>query len=152
VRKGALDISHGPFGSKSAIRIDIDDAKPHTILFDSHGEFLTGEALRWCARYGIGLILPDGPSRLMTFVHSALEADGNGIADTSPAMIRAQCTADALGAARELVQAKIERELEAIERHTPTRLARLAEWQTRIAATRTVAELLIVEAKAAADY
>jgi CRISPR-associated protein Cas1 len=29
---------------------------------------------------------------------------------------------------------------------------RLAEWQTRIAATRSIAELLIVEAKAAADY
>jgi hypothetical protein len=100
---------HGPFGSKRTIRIDIDDDKPHTILFDSHGEFLTGEALRWCARYGIGLILPDGPSRMMTFLHSALEADGNGVADTSPAMIRAQCRTDTLGAARELVRAKIER-------------------------------------------
>jgi hypothetical protein len=102
---------HGPFGSKRTIRIDVDDDKPHTILFDSHGEFLTGEALRWCARYGIGLILPDGPSRMMTFVHSALEADGNGIPDTSPAMIRAQCRTDSLGAAREVVRAKIEREL-----------------------------------------
>jgi hypothetical protein len=109
VRQGALDIVHGPFGSKRTIRIDIDDDKPHTILFDSHGEFLTGEALRWCARYGIGLILPDGPSRMMTFLHSALEADGNGVADTSPAMIRAQCRTDTLGAARELVRAKIER-------------------------------------------
>jgi CRISPR/Cas system-associated endonuclease Cas1 len=152
VRRGALDIEHGSGASKRSIRIDIDDTKPHTILFDSHGEFLTGEALRWCARYGIGLILPDGPSRMMTFVHSALEADGNGIADTSPAMIRAQCATDSLGAAKELVRAKIGRELEAIERHAPTRLARLVEWQARIAATRTVAELLIVEAKAAADY
>jgi hypothetical protein len=72
VRRGALDIEHGTNGSKQAIRIDIDDSKPHTILFDSYGEFLTGEALRWCARYGIGLILPDGPSRMMTFLHSAL--------------------------------------------------------------------------------
>ena len=111
------DIEHGAGDGKRAIRIDIDDGKPHTILFDGHGEFLTGEALRWCARYGIGLILPDGPSRIMTFLHSALEADGNGIPDTSPAMIRAQCAADSLGAARELVRAKIERELEAIERN-----------------------------------
>ena len=152
VRRGALDIEHGTGEGKRSIRFDVDDDKPHTLLFDGHGEFLTGEALRWCARYGIGLILPDGPSRMMTFVHSALEADDNGIPDTSPAMIRAQCLADSLGAARELVRAKIERELEAIERHTPTRLARLAEWQARIAATRIVAELLIVEAKAAADY
>jgi CRISP-associated protein Cas1 len=152
VRRGALDIEHGVGEGKRSIRIDIDDAKPHTILFDGHGEFLTGEALRWCARYGIGLILPDGPSRMMTFVHSALEADGNGIADTSPAMIRAQCRTDSLGAARELVRAKIERELEAIERDRATRLASLSQWQARIAATRTVAELLIVEAKAAADY
>jgi CRISPR-associated protein Cas1 len=152
VRRGALDIEHGTGEGKRAIRIDIDDDKPHTILFDGHGEFLTGEALRWCARFGIGLILPDGPSRMMTFLHSALEADGNGIPDTSPATIRAQCRADSLGAARELVLAKIERELEAIERSKLVRLARLAEWGTRIGASRTVAELLIVEAKAAADY
>jgi CRISP-associated protein Cas1 len=155
-----LDIEHGVDGSKRPIRIDVDDSKPHTILFDGHGEFLTGEALRWCARYGIGLILPDGPSRMMTFLHSALEADGNGIPDTSPAMIRAQCATDSLGAARELVRAKIERELEAMALRKPIacpelvegRRARLAEWQARIGASRTVAELLIVEAKAAADY
>jgi len=51
VRRGALDIEHGVGADKRAIRIDIDDAKPRTILFDGHGEFLTGEALRWCARY-----------------------------------------------------------------------------------------------------
>jgi CRISPR-associated protein Cas1 len=94
---------------------------------------------------------------MMTFLHSALEADGNGIPDTSPAMILAQCALSfdvlrSLGAAREVVRVKIERELEAIVRDRPTRLARLAEWQARIAATHTVAELLIVEAKAAADY
>jgi CRISP-associated protein Cas1 len=43
-------------------------------------------------------------------------------------------------------------ELEAIERDRPTRLASFAQWQARIAATRAIAELLIVEAKAAADY
>jgi CRISP-associated protein Cas1 len=152
VRQGALDIVHGPFDGKRTIRIDVDDVKPHMILFDSHGEFLTGEALRWCARYGIGIILPDGPGRVMTFLHSALEADDNGIPDTSPAMIRAQCRADSLSAAREIVRAKIERELEATTRDKATRHLRLAEWQTRIGATRTIAELLIVEAKAAADY
>jgi CRISPR-associated protein Cas1 len=88
----------------------------------------------------------------MTFLHSALEAENNGIPDTSPAVIRAQCAADGLGAARELVRAKIERELEAIVRDKPTRLARLEEWETRIGASRTIGELLIIEAKAAADY
>jgi CRISPR-associated protein Cas1 len=67
-------------------------------------------------------------------------------------MIRAQCAADVLGAARELVRAKIERQLEATIKDRPACLASLAEWETRIAATHTVAELLIVEAKAAADY
>jgi CRISP-associated protein Cas1 len=152
VRRGALDIEHGAGDDKRTIRIDVDDAKPHTILFDGHGEFLTGEALRWCARYGIGLILPDGPSRMMTFLHSALEADGNGIPDTSPAMIRAQCATATLGAARELVRAKIERELEAILPGLSERRVRLAQWETRIDTSHTVAELLIVEAKAAADY
>src|ERR1700689_5684256 len=75
VRQGALAIEHGTGEGKRAIRIDIDADKPHTILFDGHGEFLTGEALRWCARYGIGLILPDGPGRMGTFIHCALEAE-----------------------------------------------------------------------------
>jgi hypothetical protein len=75
VRQGALAIEHGLGDDKCAIRIDVDtDPKPHTILFDAHGEFLTGEAMRWCARYGIGLILPDGPGRMLTVLQSALEA------------------------------------------------------------------------------
>jgi len=35
---------------------------PRAILFDSPGEFLTGEAIRWRARYSISLVLPGGPS------------------------------------------------------------------------------------------
>ena len=54
VRGGALEIEHGPHDDRATIRIDIDaEPKPHTILFDSHGEFLTGEAIRWCARYAV---------------------------------------------------------------------------------------------------
>jgi hypothetical protein len=50
VRGGALEIEHGPHDDRATIRIDIDaESRPHTILFDSHGEFLTGEAIRWCA-------------------------------------------------------------------------------------------------------
>ena len=74
VRGGALEIEHGPHDDRQTIRIDIDaEPKPHTILFDSHGEFMTGEAIRWCARYSINLALPGGPGRLITMVESALE-------------------------------------------------------------------------------
>ena len=45
IRGGALEIEHGPHDDRQTIRIDIDsEPKPHTILFDSHGEFMTGEA------------------------------------------------------------------------------------------------------------
>ncbi len=54
--------------------------------------------------------------------------------------------------ARELVEAKITGELEAVERDRSARLSRLAEWKTKIAASRTIGELMIVEAKASADY
>jgi hypothetical protein len=74
VRGGALEIEHGPHDDRQTIRIDIDaEPKPRAILFDSYGEFMTGEALRWCARYSISLALPGGPGRLITMVESALE-------------------------------------------------------------------------------
>src|ERR1700733_4899726 len=75
VRQGALAIEHGTGRAKATLRIDVDaDPMPHTILFDAPGEFLTGEAMRWCARYGIGLIRTDGPGRMRTVLQSALEA------------------------------------------------------------------------------
>ena len=74
VRGGALEIEHGPHDQRVTIRIDIDaEPKPRAILFDSHGEFMTGEALRWCARYSINPVLPGGPGRLITMIESALE-------------------------------------------------------------------------------
>jgi len=74
VRGGALEIEHGPHDHRETIRIDIDpDPKPRAILFDSDGEFMTGEALRWCTRYSITLALPGGPGRLITMVESALD-------------------------------------------------------------------------------
>jgi CRISP-associated protein Cas1 len=150
VRSGALDIIHGPFGNKQTIRIDVDDPKPLAILFDSHGEFFTGEALRWCARYGIGVILPDGPGRLMTFAHSALEADGNGVPDISPATLRAQCAADALAIAKTVVDAKIDAEA----RHIlgAAAVLQLGQWQAKAKATRSIPELIVIEARASAVY
>src|ERR1700734_2066541 len=91
VRKGALDLEHGPAAERIKLKIDIDDPKPCAILFDGRGEFITGEAVRWCTRRGIGLILPDGPGRMITIAHSALEAaEGETLRDIGPAIIRAQ--------------------------------------------------------------
>ena len=110
VRGGALEIEHGPHDDRQTIRIDIDaEPKPRAILFDSHGEFMTGEAIRWCARYSINLALPGGPGRLITMVESALETKTNTMTrmrDIDPSIIRAQCAADPVRVAREIVQGK----------------------------------------------
>lgn len=76
VRGGALDVEHGSGKDRVRIRIDVDEPKPVAILFDAHGE--DREAIRWCARYAIPLILPNGPGRAILFYESALEADGVG--------------------------------------------------------------------------
>ena len=110
VRGGALEIEHGPHSDRQTIRIDIDaEPKPRAILFDSHGEFMTGEAIRWCARYSINLALPGGPGRLITMVESALETKTNTMTrmrDIDPSIVRAQCAADPVKIAREIVRAK----------------------------------------------
>lgn len=104
VRGGALDVEHGSGKDRVHVRIDVDEPKPAAILFDAHGEFLTGEAIRWCARYAIPLILPNGPGRAILFYESALEADGAGegvngkhaarILDVGPSLVRAQALGD----------------------------------------------------------
>jgi hypothetical protein len=117
VRGGALEIEHGLHSDRQIIRIDIDaEPKPRAILFDSHGEFMTGEAIRWCARYSISLALPGGPGRLITMVESALETKANTMTrmrDVDPSIVRAQCAADPVKIAREIVRAKIGAELNA---------------------------------------
>jgi hypothetical protein len=100
VRGGALDVEYGSGKDRVHVRIDVDEPKPAAILFDAHGEFLTGEAIRWCARYAIPLILPNGPGRAILFYESALETDGAGegvngkhaarILDVGPSLVRAQ--------------------------------------------------------------
>ena len=154
VRRGALDIEHGPQGDTQTIRIDIDaDPKPHTILFDGHGEFLTGEAIRWCARYGIGLILPDGPGRMLTVLHSALEAaDGATLPDIDPAVIRAQCAADAVEIAREIVRAKIEAEASHAASRDPFNANAIVEWLPKLNSADTVPQIITIEAQAALAY
>ena len=129
VRGGALEIEHGPHDDRQTIRIDIDaEPKPRAILFDSHGEFMTGEAIRWCARYSINLALPGGPGRLITMVESALETKTNTMTrmrDIDPSIIRAQCAADPVRVAREIVRAKIGAELNATIPDAKARAARI---------------------------
>src|SRR5277367_1985317 len=109
VKGGALEIEHGPAAERIKLRVDIDDAPPLAILFDGRGEFLTGEAIRFCVARGVVIALPDGPGRMATIITSALEAkDGETLRDTGPALIRAQCAADPVAVARAIVRAKIE--------------------------------------------
>ena len=156
VRGGALEIEHGPHDSRATIRIDIDaEPKPRAILFDSHGEFMTGEALRWCARYSISLALPGGPGRLITMVESTLETKAKTMTrlrDTDPSIIRAQCAADPVKVAREIVRAKIDAELKATIPDAEARKCEFEEWDIKLNSARSVAEIMIVESRAAASY
>jgi CRISP-associated protein Cas1 len=149
-----LEIEHGPKAERLTTRIDVDtDPKPHTVLFDSHGEFLTGEAIRWCARYGIGLVLPDGPGRMLTVLQSALEAvDAATIPDIDPAVIRAQCAADAVGIAREIVRAKIEAEIAHIVRRDPFNANAARDWLDKLESADSVPQIITIEAQAAMCY
>jgi CRISPR-associated endonuclease Cas1 len=156
VRGGGLEIEHRPRDDRVTIRIDIDaEPKPHTILFDSHGEFMTGEAIRWCARYSISLALPGGPGRLITMVESALETKAKTMTrmrDIDPAIIRAQCAADPVRVAREIVRAKIGAELKATIPDAEARRREFEEWDIKLNSARSVAEIMIVESRAAASY
>jgi CRISP-associated protein Cas1 len=156
VRGGALEIEHGPHDDRQTIRIDIDaEPKPHTILFDSHGEFMTGEAIRWCARYSINLLLPGGPGRIITMVESALETKTNAMTrmrDIDPSIIRAQCAADPVKVAREIVRAKIAAELNATIPDAEARRHRAREWDNKLNLARSVAQIMTIESHAAASY
>ena len=156
VRGGALEIEHGPHVARQTIRIDIDaEPKPRAILFDSYGEFMTGEAIRWCARYSITLALPGGSGRLITMVESALETKTNTktrMRDIHPSIIRAQCATDPVKIAREIVRAKIGAELNATIPDAEARRREFAEWATKLNSARSVAEIMIVESRAAASY
>ena len=153
VRGGALEIEHGPHDDRQTIRIDIDaEPKPRAILFDSHGEFMTGEAIRWCARYSINLALPGGPGRLITMVESALETKTNTMTrmrDIDPSIIRAQCAADPVKIAREIVRAKIGAELNATIPDAKAREREVEQWDIKLNSARSVAEIMIVESHAA---
>src|ERR1700722_698705 len=156
VRGGALEIEHGKHDDRVTIRIDIDaEPKPRAILFDSHGEFMTGEAIRWCARYSINLVLPGGPGRLITMIESALETKAKTMTrmrDIDPSIVRAQCAADPVKIAREIVRAKIGAEMKATIPDAESRKREFEEWEIKLNSARSVAEIMIVESRAAASY
>ena len=134
VRGGALRSNTGrtTIARRSSYR---RQPKPHTILFDSHGEFMTGEAIRWCARYSINLLLPGGPGRIITMVESALETKTNTMTrmrDIDPVIIRAQCAADPVKMAREIVRAKIEAGLRLTMTDADARRRAAKEWEAKL--------------------
>ena len=156
VRGGALEIVHGPHDNRATIKIDIDAVpKPRAILFDSHGEFFTGEALRWCARYAITLAWPDGPDRMITTVETALEAKAPAaqqMRDIDATVIRAQCAADPTRIAREIIRTKISAELKATVADAKARRREADAWNDRLNAAKTVAEIVSIEGNASKQY
>jgi CRISPR/Cas system-associated endonuclease Cas1 len=154
IRNGALDLEHGPAAERIKLKIDIDEPKPCAILFDGRGEFITGEALRFCARYAIDIILPNGPGRAILFIESALEAtDGETLRDVGPAIIRAQCAADPVQLAREIVRAKIAADAKRFgPRLTERDFSTIARCEAKLASARSVAEIIVIEAKVASVY
>jgi CRISPR/Cas system-associated endonuclease Cas1 len=127
---------------------------PCAILFDGRGEFLTGEALRWCAQRGVVIVMPDGPGRALTFIETALEArSAETLRDVGPAIIRAQCATDPVRIAREVIRAKIAADIEHLgPRVTARDLSIIARCKVRLGAAQSVAEIVVIEAKAASVY
>jgi CRISPR/Cas system-associated endonuclease Cas1 len=73
--------------------------------------------------------------------------------DIDPAIIRAQCAADPVKMAREIVRAKIEVGLKFTMKGSPEARKRTAEeWRAKLENARTVSEIMIVESRAAAAY
>jgi CRISP-associated protein Cas1 len=155
VRGGALEIVHGPQSERRAIRIDVDAGeKPRAILFDSHGEFVTGEAIRWCARYRIVLIWPNGTDGLITTCAASRDVEGGTGIEVETVVSQCRVALDptlSLRAAREIVRRKIEAGNVALEAF-PRAHKDHAAWLNRLDGARTLNAVLIVESHAAAIY
>jgi CRISPR/Cas system-associated endonuclease Cas1 len=103
--------------------------------------------VRFCARYAIDIILPNGPGRAILFM------DGETLRDIGPAVIRAQCAADPVQVAREIVRAKIAADAKGFgPRLTERDFSTLARCEAKLAGARSVAEIIVIEAKAASVY
>ena len=90
-----------------------------------------------------------GPGRIVTLVESALETKTNTMTrmrDIDPMIIRAQCAADAVWMAREIVRAKIEASLKFTVREPDGCRRAAEEWKAKLNAARSVADIMIVEA------
>jgi hypothetical protein len=70
----------------------------------------------------------------------------------SPSIIRAQCAADPVRIAREIARAKISAELNATIPDDEARRREFTEWAAKLNSARSVAEIMIVESRAAASY
>ena len=105
--------------------------------------------------YSINLLLHGGPGRIITMVESVLETNTNTITrmrDIDPAIIRAQCAADPIAMAREIVRAKIGAGPRFTVKEADARRAAADEWRAKLESARTVSEIMIVDGRAAAAY
>ena len=98
--------------------------------------------------------MPNGPGRAILFTESALEAsDAETLRDVGPAIIRAQCAADPVQVAREIVRAKMAADRKGLgPRLTPRDFLTIDGCETKLDAARSVAEIIVIEAKAASVY
>ena len=91
VRGGALIIDHGSTRRQRCLRFNVLTQKEtRGPPFDAHGEFMTGEALRWCSRHRIALILSRSSSTALYrfWIVRLILPNGTSI-DPDPVM--AQC-------------------------------------------------------------
>ncbi len=90
---------------------------------------------------------------MVAIVQSALEAaQGETLRDTGPAVIRAQCAADPVQIAREIVRAKIAADANGLGPRLTARGFDADGYNRKLASARSVAEIVVIEAKAASAY
>jgi CRISPR-associated endonuclease Cas1 len=88
-------------------------------------------------------------------VESALETKTNTMTrmrDIDPSIIRAQCAADPVKIAREIVRAKVAAELNATIPDAEARRREAGQWNIKLNSARSVAEIMTVESHAAGVY
>ena len=100
------------------------------------------------------IVMPDGPGSMMTILHSAAEATESAtLRDIGPAIIRAQCAADPVQVAREIVRAKIAADMKGLgPRVMPRDRSTIARCEAKLVEARSVAEIVMIEAHAANAY
>jgi CRISP-associated protein Cas1 len=117
-----------------------DGHKPQALVFMGWGGLVTLEATRWCSENHVAIVALDWTHGLLSFVHGAPKAEA--------ALVRAQCSAEALRIARELISKKITHSHSA-GCLTATEVKAL---QVSLRRAATVADINRVEASAAILY